>query len=81
MHVHHLVDGSSAGYDDCAKKWLPRAASKTHAADDDDKPIARKNRTMQWLYGGKPPYRWEMNEKPGNVTDDGVGNIWHIIKE
>lgn len=64
-------DGSSACYDACTKKWPPLAAAKTDKADG----------TMQWSHDGKPLYHWQMDKKPGDVTGDGVGGIWHVAKE
>ncbi|KXG87901.1 COG4315 family predicted lipoprotein [Agrobacterium bohemicum] len=75
------TDGASACYDACAKKWPPLAATKTDKADGDYKPIARKDGTMQWSHEGKPLYLWQMDKKPGDVTGNGVGGVWHIAKE
>lgn len=74
-------DASSACYDGCAKKWPPLTALKTDKADGDYKPIARKDGTMQWSHDGKPLYRWQMDKKPGDITGDGVGGVWHVAKE
>ncbi|MNL08592.1 Secreted repeat [compost metagenome] len=74
-------NGSSACYDGCAKKWPPLAAAKTDKADGDYRPLARRDGTMQWSYDGKPLYHWQMDKKPGDVTGDGVGGVWHVAKE
>ncbi|WCK14290.1 hypothetical protein G6L41_005360 [Agrobacterium tumefaciens] len=74
-------DGSSACYDGCAKKWAPLAAAKTDKADGDYRPLARRDGTMQWSHDGKPLYHWQMDKKPGDVTGDGVGGVWHVAKE
>lgn len=74
-------NGSSACYDDCAKKWPSLAAAKTDKADGDYRPLARRDGTMQWSHDGKPLYHWQMDKKPGDVTGDGVGGVWHVAKE
>ena len=35
---------------------------------------------MQWAYKGKPLYTWAKDTKPGDVTGDGVNNVWHIAQ-
>lgn len=74
-------NGTSACYDDCAKKWPPLEAKKGDKAEGDYKPIARKDGTMQWSHDGKPLYRWQMDKKAGDMTGDGVGGVWHTAKE
>lgn len=32
-------------------------------------------------YAEKPLYLWQMDKKPGDVTGDGVGGVWHTAKE
>lgn len=39
----------------------------------------RTDGTMQWAYEGKPLYLWTKDTKPGDVTGDGVGGVWHVI--
>jgi predicted lipoprotein with Yx(FWY)xxD motif len=72
--------GKSNCYDDCAKAWPPVLASA------DDKPVGdltiikRSDGTMQWADDGKPLYTF-VKDKPGEVTGDGKGGVWHAIKE
>lgn len=73
--------GSSACYDACAKKWPPLTVAKADKADGDYEPIARTDGTMQWSHDGKPLYLWQMDKKPGDITGNGVGGVWHIPKE
>ncbi|WP_416409104.1 hypothetical protein [Agrobacterium rosae] len=75
------TDGVSACYDACATKWPPLVATKTDKPDGDYKPIARKDGTMQWSHEGKPLYLWQMDKKPGDMTGNGVGGVWHTAKE
>jgi predicted lipoprotein with Yx(FWY)xxD motif len=48
------------------------------AADDEYTLVARKDGTMQWAYDGKPLYLWKKDAKPGDMTGDGVNDVWHI---
>jgi predicted lipoprotein with Yx(FWY)xxD motif len=73
--------GVSNCYDDCATKWPPLMAAADAAADGDYTHVARKDGSMQWAYDGRPLYLWQKDKKPGDVTGDGVGGVWHVAKE
>jgi predicted lipoprotein with Yx(FWY)xxD motif len=34
-----------------------------------------------WAYDGWPLYYWVKDSKPGDTTGDGVGGVWHVVKE
>ncbi len=34
-----------------------------------------------WAYKGMPLYYWVKDKNPGDVTGDGVGSVWHVVKE
>ena len=34
-----------------------------------------------WAYQGQPLYYWIKDKKPGDTTGDGVGSVWHVVKE
>lgn len=68
-------------YDDCAVKWPPLMAEAAAKADGDFTLVARKDGSMQWAYEGKPLYLWQNDKKPGDVTGDGVGGVWHVAKD
>ena len=40
--------------------------------------MTRDDGGKQWAYKGKPLYAWSKDAKPGDVTGDGVNNVWHI---
>lgn len=75
------ADGVSNCYDGCAIKWPPLAASDGAYAEGDYSLVARKDGTQQWALNGKPLYFWVNDAKPGDMTGDGVGGVWHIISE
>ena len=73
--------GMSNCYDDCAQKWPPLMAAADMAADGDYTQVERKDGSKQWAYKGQPLYLWQNDKKPGDVTGDGVGGVWHVAKE
>jgi len=73
--------GKSNCYDQCAMKWPPLEAAKGASAKGDYTLVKRKDGTMQWAYEGKPLYLWQNDKKPGDMTGDGVGGVWHVAKE
>ena len=34
-----------------------------------------------WAYNGLPVYTFIKDKKPGDVAGDGVGGVWHVVKE
>jgi predicted lipoprotein with Yx(FWY)xxD motif len=73
--------GTSNCYDACATKWPPLMAAADAKAEGKYTHTARKDGSMQWVYNGQPLYLWQNDKKPGDVTGDGVGGVWHVAKE
>jgi predicted lipoprotein with Yx(FWY)xxD motif len=73
--------GKPSCYDQCAAKWPPLTAAAGAKADGDYTLVKRKDGSMQWAYNGRPLYLWQKDKKPGDVTGDGVGGVWHVAKE
>jgi predicted lipoprotein with Yx(FWY)xxD motif len=42
--------------------------------------VTRDDGSKQWAYKGKPLYLWVKDQKPGDMTGDGVNNVWHTAK-
>jgi predicted lipoprotein with Yx(FWY)xxD motif len=42
--------------------------------------ITRDDGSMQWSYKGKPLHLWIKDQKPGDMTGDGVNNVWHTAR-
>jgi predicted lipoprotein with Yx(FWY)xxD motif len=40
--------------------------------------VKRDDGSMMWAYKGKPLYTWAKDTKAGDVTGDGVNQIWHV---
>ncbi|MCU0811762.1 MAG: hypothetical protein MUE59_12145 [Thiobacillaceae bacterium] len=72
--------GKSACNGDCAQKWPPLAATASDKASGDYTIVTRDDGTRQWAHKGKPLYLWFKDQKPGDMTGDGVNNVWHAAK-
>ena len=72
--------GKSACYDDCAVNWPPLIAAADAVADAEYGLTDRTDGTKQWTYDGKPLYLWIKDQKPGDMTGDGVKGVWHVVK-
>ena len=67
-------------YDDCAKNWPPFIAAADAQPEGEWTIVERTDGTKMWAYEGKPVYTFVKDTKPGDVTGDGVGGVWHISK-
>lgn len=71
----------SACYGGCVKAW-PLFAPQ----ENDPEPaapltiITRDDGTKQYAYKGKPLYYYEKDSKPGDVTGQGRGKVWWVVK-
>ncbi|WP_426142429.1 COG4315 family predicted lipoprotein [Pseudomonas sp. DWP3-1-2] len=74
------ADGKSACNDKCAINWPPLTAKPGDKASGKWTIIKRDDGSMQWAYEGKPVYFYKDDKKAGDMTGDGKGGAWHIIK-
>jgi predicted lipoprotein with Yx(FWY)xxD motif len=65
-------------YDQCAVNWPPLMAGEGAMAEGDWTIVERTDGTKMWAYKGKPVYLWIKDTKPGDITGDGVGGVWHL---
>lgn len=72
--------GKSVCVADCAAKWPPFAANRNDQARGEYSIITRDDGSQQWAYKGKPLYLWVKDQKPGDMTGDGVKGVWHVAK-
>ena len=73
--------GVSDCYDGCAMKWPPLLAAKGAKETGEFTLVKRRDGALQWAHEGMPLYLWQNDKKPGDVTGDGVGGVWHVAKD
>ncbi len=64
----------------CAVAWPPLKAEDMAKGEGDFSVIKRQDGSKQWAYKGKPLYTWIKDTKPGDVTGDGVKDVWHLAR-
>ncbi len=78
----YVFDRDTAGVsncnDKCATNWPPLMAVAGAAGSGRWTVVTRADGGKQWAYQGKPVYTFNKDTKPGDVTGDGVNNVWHI---
>ncbi|MGA2895380.1 MAG: hypothetical protein ABSE22_21165 [Xanthobacteraceae bacterium] len=62
----------------CATNWPPLVASADAKPSGPWTVVTRGDGGKQWAYNGKPIYAFSKDAKPGDVSGDGVNNVWHI---
>lgn len=72
--------GKSACNGKCAVNWPPLMAAADSKAMGDYTVITRDDGKKQWAYKGMPLYGWVKDKKPGDVSGDGVNNVWHVAR-
>ncbi len=70
--------GKSACNGQCATIGRRCAAAADAKPSGDWTIVTRDDGAKQWAYKGKPLYAFHKDTKPGDVTGDGVNNVWHI---
>lgn len=72
--------GKSVCNDQCVAVWPPLAASAGSGADGDFSVIARNDGGRQIAHKGRPLYRYASDQKPGDMTGDNSGGVWHAVR-
>ncbi|MBA1204016.1 hypothetical protein G7009_20050 [Pseudomonas capeferrum] len=65
---------------ECAKNWPPLLVKPGMEAEGDWTQIRRDDGAMQWAYDGKPLYTFIKDKKAGDMTGDGMKEVWHAAK-
>ncbi len=73
--------GVSSCYADCATMWPPYLGKAQAKMAKGWTMVKRTGGKMQWAYDGKPVYFYQGDKKKGDMTGDGMGGVWHVIKE
>jgi predicted lipoprotein with Yx(FWY)xxD motif len=84
IFTNDVVDsGASVCNDDCAANWPPYFAEDATLPDGTPgelTTITRDDGTMQLAYNGMPLYLWVGDTAPGDVTGQGVGDVWFVAE-
>jgi predicted lipoprotein with Yx(FWY)xxD motif len=64
----------------CAALWPALKAEPDVEPIADWTIVTRDDGSKQWAYKTKPVYTWSKDSKPGDITGDGFGNVWHIAR-
>lgn len=62
----------------CAENWPPSVAAGDAKPGGGFSPFQRDDGSYQWAYKGKPLYTWTKDQKTGDVTGEGVNNVWRV---
>lgn len=73
--------GISSCYDDCAKMWPAYLGKAADKLTEGWTLVKRTDGMMQWAYDSKPVYFFKDDKKKGDMAGDGMGGVWHVIKE
>lgn len=74
--------GESACVDECADNWPPLMADDPawdEGVDGDLVDTIEREEGEQVTYDGWPLYGWVSDEEPGDVTGQGVEDVWYVV--
>ena len=75
-------EGESVCTDGCAETWPPLLGAPMAGSGVDAGllgTIERPDGTTQATYAGHPLYHYAPDEAPGDVTGQGVGEVWWVL--
>ncbi len=74
--------GVSSCYGGCASAWPPYSSGATAQKlfPANITVITRTDGSQQFAWKGMPLYYYATDQKAGDITGDGVGGVWHIVK-
>jgi predicted lipoprotein with Yx(FWY)xxD motif len=78
------TDGQSACYGGCATAWpifyAQSVSLPSTLAAADFGTVTRTDGSKQTTYKGWPLYYWAKDTKAGDMTGEGVGKVWYVLK-
>lgn len=75
------TNGVSNCYDICAQNWPAYMLTNIPSTLPTNWSVTtRTDGTKQYTYKGMPLYFYSKDTKPEDVTGDGVGGVWHLVK-
>lgn len=81
----YIFDKDTAGVSNCAGScatlWPPYTTAAAPATlPTNMTTLTRADGSIQFAYKGMPVYYYTPDKQPGDVTGDGVGGVWHLVK-
>jgi len=64
----------------CAVAWPPVEAANDAQPVGKFTIITRSDGSKQWAFDEMPLYGFIKDSKPGDITGDGDGGVWHVAK-
>jgi predicted lipoprotein with Yx(FWY)xxD motif len=62
----------------CDRRWLPLEAPAVANGAGEFAVLAREDGVTQWAYEGRPLYRFEADQKPGDIAGAGIDARFHV---
>ena len=72
--------GKSACNGNCAAVWPPLTAAAGSASGGEFAVITRDDGSQQIAHKGRPLYFYAPDQKPGDMTGDNSGGLWHVVR-
>lgn len=72
--------GKSACYGGCATMWPPLVSGAAATISGDFSVITREDGTKQITHKGRPLYLYAADQKPGDMSGDNSGGVWHVSR-
>ncbi|WP_018691697.1 hypothetical protein [Algicola sagamiensis] len=73
--------GSTLDAASCAGIWPPLLIDSSAQVTAPFSTIERKDGTKQWAYLGYPLYTFIKDKKQGDISGDGVKDVWHLARK
>lgn len=64
----------------CLKMWPAFSADKSAKPSGDFTVVKASDGKNMWAYKGMPLYRYHDDKKAGEMSGDGKGGMWHVVK-
>src|SRR6266516_2259115 len=72
--------GRSSCNGGCAAAWPPLAAASDATASSEFSVVLRGDGSRQWTIQGKPLYLYAGDQRPGDMSGDNSGGVWHAVR-
>jgi len=72
----YLLDGSAT--DANASRWIPLEAPEIANPVGHFSTLAREDGITQWAYQGKPLYKFNADQQPGDINGAGIDSRFHV---